>query len=111
MKKVYIACAYTADTDEGVLANIISALKNAVLVAEAGAHPIIPHTALPGCETWQDAMNCCKPMLSDCDAIFLAPGWENSRGARQEHDWALEWEMQVFKSVEALRLALAEEAA
>jgi hypothetical protein len=28
-----------------------------------------------------------------CDALLQLKGWEHSIGARQEHEWALEWEL------------------
>lgn len=109
--KIYCAGAYTAPEDAGILANVIHALRGAVLVAEAGAHPIVPHTALPFCDTWQDAMNACRDLFTACDGVFMMPGWEHSRGARMEHDWAHEQQMPVFYAVEALRQAVLDEEA
>ncbi len=35
-------------------------------------------------------------MLADCEAIYLLPGWERSRGAMMEYKVALELELDVY---------------
>ena len=37
--------------------------------------------------------------LSVCDAIFLMPGWEESRGASTEAQWAKQNGLQIFHSL------------
>jgi hypothetical protein len=34
--------------------------------------------------TWQDYMKRCVVLLCPCDAIHMLPGWESSRGAKEE---------------------------
>lgn len=34
--------------------------------------------------TWEAYMKLCIPMLCPCDEIYMLPGWEASRGAKEE---------------------------
>ena len=41
-------------------------------------------------------------LLKICDAIYLMPGWEGSKGANREYGYALGSGMKVIKSLEDL---------
>lgn len=100
MKKVYVSGPYTGM----VLDNVAHALHWAHGVAIAGAHPIVPHTSFPQAGSdWDEAMRLCKVQLHQCDAVLLIPGWEQSRGAVQEMNWAMEAGMQVFFTLNQLQ--------
>lgn len=45
--------------------------------------------------TWEDYMDESMKMLSECDYIILLSGWEKSRGALIELDWALNNDLKV----------------
>lgn len=38
---------------------------------------------------WEDYMRVCLPAIDFCDAIYMLENWQESRGARQEHEYAL----------------------
>ena len=40
---------------------------------------------LPQNSTWEQYMRVCVKELADCDKIYMLKGWENSRGATEEH--------------------------
>lgn len=109
MKKVYICGAYTAPDDAGILENVKASLQYAHSVAAWGAHPVVPHVAFPGVQTWDEAMQSCQVMLGYCDWILMTEGWMQSRGAMQELCWAHENGQRIFFSLEELSNALANE--
>ncbi len=41
-------------------------------------------------------MVCCIDFLFQCNAIYMIAGWENSRGARIEHNIAKEMGMEII---------------
>lgn len=47
------------------------------------------HGEVPGMK-WADYIRKDLKLLADCDAIYLLPGWRQSRGARLEHRIAAE---------------------
>ena len=44
----------------------------------------------PPCGTWTGYMRMALRQISQCDAVSFLPGWNGSRGARLEHQIALE---------------------
>ncbi len=55
-----------------------------------GYNPFNPCTIVLGDDaTWADYMKADLHELLDCDAIYMLPGWQESRGAKIEHDLAL----------------------
>lgn len=57
--------------------------------------------AVAGCEckenrVWHYYMRLCYKQVQRCDSIIMMPGWPESRGARQELQWALELGHTVF---------------
>lgn len=99
MKKIYVSGPYSSPTQQGILDNCAHAASHAIQVAKAGAHPILPHTSIPGAADYATAMQVCKNQLLYCHAIYLIPGWEDSPGAAMERDWAVSVGMPVLKSM------------
>lgn len=46
--------------------------------------------------SYEEYMKLDLTMLEVCDAIYMLPGWANSRGAKRELDRAVELELTVF---------------
>lgn len=96
-KAIYIAGPYTDPTEEGIRANVESALSAALVISLELKRPVIvPHVAMDPRTPWDQAMNRCRELLSACDTIVMLPRWRESRGARQEHEWAKERGMSVL---------------
>ena len=51
--------------------------------------PVVLNPAiLPLGMAYSDYMTICRAMIDRCDAVVLAPGWEQSAGSRQEATYA-----------------------
>lgn len=102
MRQAYLAGKYTG-TPEETLANVLRAVEAAPRVIVAGFLPIIPHTMGPHRnQTWEGAMERCRELIRGLepsrDVVVLLPGWEESRGAREERILA------AFHGIETIRL-------
>ena len=52
-------------------------------------NPVKLHPANPDAFSHDDYMHICKAMLDVCDAIYLLPGWTDSKGAVEEAKHAI----------------------
>ena len=85
---VYIAGPYRAPTTWGIQKNIHNARLWGVVVARAGAYPMIPHSntahfdgAVDGDDFWLQGT---LEMMRRCDGVLLIDGWMRSTGACEE---------------------------
>jgi hypothetical protein len=85
---VYIAGPYRAPTTWEIQKNIHNARLWGVIVAKAGAYPMIPHSntahfdgAVEGDAFW---LNGTLEMMRRCDGVVLIEGWDRSTGAIEE---------------------------
>lgn len=108
--KVYIAGAYSAPNDDEILENIADADIAFHDLMELGFTPFSPHAIsayrlLSGIEFDRDRdlwMSWCVEWLMDCDVVLALDGWEQSDGACEELDIALDEGKRVFFGVEEL---------
>lgn len=49
-----------------------------------------------GLHKYEDYMNISKEMLKAADDVFFLEGWKESKGARQEHEWAKKWKKNIY---------------
>lgn len=97
--KIYVAGPISADTKEGILANVEVAKRVTVELIKKGHYPYTPHLlCLLGHEqTWEFWMKFDEQFLRCCDAFFhIAP----SRGTDLELALAKELGMKIFYSLE-----------
>lgn len=81
-----------------------AAARALVSQAEPSAFVIAPFDifqAAPcaeGCSAleWAMAMVVCLSLIEIADRVVMLPGWESSRGARRERDYALERDIPIF---------------
>ncbi len=86
---VYLAGPYSAPTWPEVDANISRAICVAVEIARVGAFPVTPHALTADAEfeelqSYEFYLAATLAICRTCDAIFLLPDWDTSRGAREE---------------------------
>lgn len=98
MKKVYISGAITGLPVEQYTAKFNAA---ELLLTNAGYQPINPIKLDHSQNTeWHQYMRTDIAELLTADAIFLLPGWENSRGARLELHLAAELGLVILHSAD-----------
>lgn len=85
--------------------NVAAAKQAGMHIAAAGAFPVLPTVQTQGFDFIQDIefwLQGTAELLSRCDALFLAPGWESSTRCIQELELALEEGKPVFISIDQL---------
>lgn len=108
--RVYCAGPYSGPSYEQRRDNTQRAADVGARVAALGAYPVVPHLVghhvaelchvEHAYEWWIEVT---ADELRTCDAVFLVPGWEQSRGASGEQTLALELGLPVFTTMPALR--------
>ncbi len=107
MRQAYLAGPYTSATEEGIRAHIRSALGYAHALTQVGWHVIVPHTMGPHDATWDEAMERCVALIRRLDPktdvlLVTLPGWQGSRGAREEVALARAIGLPVLTTCEAM---------
>lgn len=106
MKVVFIASAYSAPKEWGVIQNIRIAEDAAIAIWSMGAAALCSNknqSHLGGSAPDHVWLEGNKEMVRRCDAVFCTTGWDKSSGARAEVDAAREARLPVFDDLEALR--------
>ena len=103
---LYISGPYSAGHGRTVAENIAVARAHAVAAARKGWIPFTPHLNTAHFEVdcpeishqeWLDGDLAILRALSQAGvAVLLLPGWEQSKGARLERDWAIHLNLEVF---------------
>lgn len=99
MVLVYIAGPYRSKTTHGVVENIRKAEAVALKYWKQGYAVICPHlnTALLDGELPDEVwLKGDLTILSRCDIVVMMKGWENSKGAIEEHHKAKELGITVY---------------
>lgn len=99
MKLLYIAGPYRSKTVNGIYNNISEARKRMEWAWLNNYTPICPHTNsafTDGLVSDDILLAGCQKMLSVCDTILMMNGWEQSKGARDEYNLALELGLKII---------------
>lgn len=59
-------------------------------------NPARINSFLPITTSWEQYMEIDYKILDICDTIYMLDGWENSRGAKAEYDYAIEHHMNIM---------------
>lgn len=105
IKMIYVAGPLSGD----VANNVEAARRHAAEIWKMGAYPLVPHLNSP-VSLFADITTIKESdiyladleILRRCDAVFLLPRWEASRGANYEHAWAKHHAVPVFESLSVL---------
>lgn len=113
MRVIYVAGPYMGATHDGksyfeISMNILRAREWGKRVIEAGAFAFVPHLNSYHMELdvdksadWRREAD--LAILKRCDAIFMMPGWEKSKGAVREKEFAEREKIPVFYGIDTLR--------
>ena len=85
MKKIYIAGKVTGEDYEKCYHKFAQA---ETAIVSLGDQPVNPMRINKKNEDWGRAMVNCLDALLGCEAVLLLPDWEQSGGAKLEHDFA-----------------------
>jgi len=91
IKVVYVAGAFRADTQWGIMQNVRKAEEVSLKLWKLGFACICPHTMTQHFQDecpdkiWLDG---CLVLLKRCDAIYLVDGWTESEGSLAEYKLA-----------------------
>lgn len=110
MELSYVSGAISADTPEAIESNVRAAAEVAARVAERGYAVFCPHTnshwvtqalenkGLNDSEKalWMFWMQIDLEILKRCDLLITVPGWEKSKGACIEVEWAYKHHVRVY---------------
>lgn len=103
MKLIYVAGKYSGKTYSEIDDNIKKAEAVSIKLFRKGWAVLTPHKNTAHYEIYEDEnltyetwLNADLEMLKRCDAIFMMPGWDDSAGAQQEYQFALDNDMQIF---------------
>ena len=91
--KIYIAGAITGVAD---YIERFNSYREAMREIFPEDELICPHDFVAQKTGWISALLKCIEVLSGCDAIIMMPGWEGSRGANIEKQFALEMGIRVY---------------
>ena len=110
MKKVYIAGALNSDA-VGYVKNLHRMIIWADKVRKLGFSVYVPGIdflvgLVLGDYEYSDYFDNSQPWLDSADAVFLVPGWDNSRGTQREIERALSNNIPVFEFFEDLKTIL-----
>lgn len=102
-KVIYISGKYTiGNTKE----NINKAREMAIKVWESGFTALCPHLNSGHFESndisYDDFIKGDLELLNRCDAILMLPEWEESKGANLEFEFARDFHIPIFLSLEGL---------
>lgn len=104
---IYISGAITAETIQLVEINVQKARKVAMQMTIRGIAFFCPHLntyqfdreeSLRGI-TWQQYMDMDLDILARCTGILMIEGWEASKGAVVEHNFALSHGIKIYYSI------------
>lgn len=109
---IYIAGKYHGNSTRELLANIDLAKEYGQIVLALGLVPFVPHilgyslsrnSIFQQWDSYDWLKHFCLPMLKHCDALLLIPGWEESRGAIIEREFAKNNKIKIFESLNELK--------
>lgn len=86
--KTYISGKITGTND--YINRFINAELELIQKGRSVVNPATVNAVLPEDTTWEEYMEMSRIMLGMCDEIYMLKGWEESKGACIEMEWAIQ---------------------
>lgn len=86
--RIYISGKITGLTREEYLARFAKVHHNLKMHGYDVYNPALINDTLPTCTNWEEYMEISMCLLKMCKRIYMLDGWETSRGAMIEHQYA-----------------------
>ncbi len=105
MRVIYVAGKYSAQNEFMVKVNIAAAEAAAQEIWKAGHAAICPHLNTAhwgGLLTHEQFIAGDLEIIARCDAVYMLPGWEQSKGAKQENAFAVNRRIPTFNTMTTL---------
>ena len=107
---IYISGAITAKTKKDWSLNLLAGRKAAIELCKLRIPYFSPHLSTWEFEqepdlnhiTWQDYMDIDYDIISRCSGMLMMYGWENSKGAVLERQFAIDHGIPVFYSIQQI---------
>lgn len=96
--KIYIAGKITGERIKDCLDKFSFAYGDIRMISDYEYTPISP-LSLPGIHfgiSHKEAMKICMRELKTCDAIYMLKDWKESKGAKMEHEKAVELGLKIY---------------
>lgn len=110
MKIVYVAGPYSNPDPAIRSVNVNQAMFYTAKLTEMGLWCFSPilNSNFPGADdaSWEHWLTGDLRLLAACDAIYLMPRWELSRGARREHQEAAHLKLPAFFNLNTIKACL-----
>jgi len=86
---IFVSGPYTGETELEIAENVVIAERFSQELMRLGHIPFCPHSMTHNWDRgtglrWEDFMELCLATLERCDAIYLLPRWNESRGSMLE---------------------------
>lgn len=99
--KIYIAGKITGEPRMEMKAKFAAVAES---MREQGHEPFIP-SVLPAYDdvSHADYLHVCFGMIDICEAVYMLADWQQSKGAREELQYAADWQKQILYEDESTR--------
>jgi len=95
--RIYIAGPISTLSLEAAQRNFLQAKENIQLSGHTPVNPMeLRHEHD---KSWESYMKACISEMMSCDAIMMLTGWQQSKGARIEHNLAKTLKIPVWKKI------------
>ena len=105
---IYISGKYSDRDFKAIEANIQKARLTSAKIWELGFTALCPHLNTYHFEqickcTYEDYINGDLALLNNCHGIFMLNNWQESKGAKIEHEYAEDLKIKIFYSLDELQ--------
>jgi len=103
---IYVSGPYTDENARMVTRNILRARREGIRIMKRGYAVIVPHLNCAGFERagllYETILSGDIDIIARCDAVYMMPNWQKSKGARIEQAFATSMGLPIYYSIDDL---------